>query len=66
MIGADVGLSDRCSAVYELNVGTFASMAKGNLTAAQAVATGEVVILGNGLSKPELTGVLQQVASKAG
>ena len=66
VIGADVGLSDRCSAVYELNVGTFASMAKGNLTAAQAVATGEVVILGNGLSQPELTGVLQQVASKAG
>ena len=66
VIGADVGLSDRCSAVYELNVGTFASMAKGSLTAAQAVATGEVVILGNGLSRPELTGVLQQVASKAG
>lgn len=66
VIGADMGLSDRCSAVYELNVDTFASLAKGDLTADQAVATGEVVILGNGLSKKELTGVLQQVASKAG
>ncbi len=66
IIGADLGLSDRCSAVYQLNVDTFASLAHGNLTAAQAMATGEVVILGNGLSKPELTGVLQQVALKAG
>jgi thioester reductase-like protein len=66
VVGADMGLADSCSAVYQLNVDTFASLAKGNLTAAQAVAKGDVVITGNGLSKPELTGVLQQVASKAG
>lgn len=66
VIGADIGLSDRCSAVYQLNVGTFASLAHGRMTVDQAVETGDVVILGNGLPKPELTGVLQQVTCKAG
>jgi len=66
VVAADIGLSDSCTAVYRLNVDTFASMAKGQVTAAQAVDQGDVVILGNGLSKPELTGVLQQVVLKAG
>jgi thioester reductase-like protein len=66
VVGADVGLADSCSAVYRLNVDTFASLASGEVTAAHAVAVGDVVILGNGLSKPELTGVLQQVVLKVG
>lgn len=65
VVGADIGVSDNCSATYQLNVETFKSLAQGDLTAAQAVARGDVLISGNGLPKPELAGVLQQVVAKA-
>ena len=65
VIAAEMGIDSRCSATYHLDVHTFASMARGQLTADEALAAGDVVIKGNGLSKRELSGVLQQVAAVA-
>ncbi len=58
----DQGVSPKCSAVYQMNVETFASMARGQLTANQAYEQGTLVIKGNGMPKPDLLGVLQKVA----
>ena len=63
LVAAEVGLDARCSATYQLNVTTFASLARGQVTPDQALAAGNVVIKGNGLSKREMMGVLQQVVS---
>jgi thioester reductase-like protein len=66
LVGADVGLASRCTATYELDVATFASLARGQETADQALKAGRVVIRGNGLTRRELTGALQQVVTHAG
>ena len=63
LVAADVGLDSRCSATYQLDVNTFALLARGQVTAAQALAAGSIVIKGNGLSRRELTGALQQVVT---
>jgi hypothetical protein len=59
-------LASRCTATYELDVATFASLARGQETADQALKAGRVVIRGNGLTRRELTGALQQVVTHAG
>lgn len=64
-VSVDMGVAASCSAVYQLDVDTFASLARGQVTADQAFANGRLEIRGNGLSKPELLGVLQQVATVA-
>jgi len=61
-VEAELGVSTKCSAVYQMNVETFASLARGQVTANQAYEDGTLVIKGNGMSKPELLGVLQKVA----
>ncbi|HVW02722.1 MAG TPA: SDR family oxidoreductase [Planctomycetaceae bacterium] len=63
LVAAEMGLDSRCSATYHLDVNTFASMARGQMTADQAIAAGNVRIKGNGLSRRELMGLLQQVAT---
>lgn len=62
LVQAEMGVSPKCSAVYQMNVETFASMARGQVTADQAFEEGALVIKGNGMSKPDLLGVLQKVA----
>ena len=62
-IEAEAGVSSKCSAVYHMNVETFASMARGQVTANQAYEQGSLVIKGNGMSKPDLLGVIQKVAA---
>lgn len=61
VVAADQGVPDQCTAVYHLDSDTFASLANGQRTAEDALAAGDVVIQGNGLSKPEMLGVLQNV-----
>lgn len=62
-IRAEQGVSPKCSAVFRMDVSTFASLARGQVTADQAYQDGSLVITGNGMPKPDLLGVIQKVAS---
>ena len=65
IVAADMGIDSRCSATYRLDVATLASLARGDCTPSQAMETGRLTVIGNGLSKRELVGVLQQVTATA-
>lgn len=62
VVGADVGIDANCSATMELDVDTFASLAHGHFTADQAFSSGRLHITGNGLPKPKLLRILQDIA----
>jgi hypothetical protein len=56
------GLSPQCSAVFQLDAGTFRALGDSDLAAAEAVRIGRVVIEGNGLDQAHLTAILQAAA----
>lgn len=64
IVSAQPGISRRCTATYYLNSNTFEGMAARNLSAAQAIGTGRVVIEGNGVPMDQLTQALQRVARR--
>lgn len=62
LVGAEVGRRNQCTATYNVNAQTFASMANGEQSANEAYESGQLTVEGNGLSRPELLGILDQVA----
>ncbi len=56
------GVSQRCATTYYLNTSTYQRLAKQAETVDQAIATGRVLIEGNGVPLTELTRILQLVA----
>jgi thioester reductase-like protein len=59
LAGAEHGLHGRCTATLHLTSKTFQRLVTRQLTVAQAVQGGRVMIEGNGLSRSELEAVLQ-------
>ena len=62
VVKAEPGISDHCTATYYLNATTFGRLAERETTVDEALATGRVLIEGNGLPLPELAQILQDVA----
>ena len=60
-IAAERGLSPKCSATFLLDSSTFRQLALRQLPVAHALATGRLVIEGNGLSTPEFAAVMEAV-----
>jgi thioester reductase-like protein len=63
LVAAEPGLGPECSAVFRLDSPTFQHLAMRHLTVGRAIAKGEVVVEGNGLTRPELEAVLQAAAT---
>ncbi len=62
VVAADLGLDAQCTATFHLDVTTFASLSRGELTAAEAVDTGRLEVIGNGLPHDSLLNILDEVA----
>lgn len=62
VVGAAVGLAERCSATLHLDADTFASLVKGETSAYQAVQAGQIRVTGRQSADDELLDVLQQAA----
>jgi len=63
VVGAAQGLSGRCTATYYLNSKTFECLTTRDSTVDDALLAGRVLIEGNGVPLPELTRLLETVAT---
>lgn len=61
VVGVEMGIHEARRATCELSVETFADLAQGKTTAAQALRTGRARISGNGRSTEEYADLLQQL-----
>ncbi len=64
VVAAASGLTGRCTATFYLNSRTLERMTSRELSAAQAIGSGRVVIEGNGVPLDQLTSALQHVADR--
>jgi hypothetical protein len=62
VVAAAPGLSRRSTATYYLNTQTFGRLAERELSAAEAIDTGRVLIEGNGVPQSELVRALDEIA----
>ena len=65
VVGADEGIDSDSSTTLGLEVETFASMARRQLTAEEAFAHGRVRVTGTGFSRQKLIGILQNLADSS-
>jgi thioester reductase-like protein len=63
LVAVDDGVSRRSTAVFHVHSSTFRSLAHGELSASQAVASGHVRIEGNGMDRDLLEAILQAAAT---
>jgi putative sterol carrier protein len=64
LVAVDDGVSRRSTAVFHVHSANFRSMVDGELSAAQAVASGRVRIEGNGMDRDRLEAILQAAATR--
>ena len=62
-LSGERGLNAECSATYFLNSSTFRQLAMQQLSVAHALATGRMIIEGNGLPPPKLAAVMESVVA---
>lgn len=65
VVAADVGFAPHSKATLHLDVETFASLARRELTAADAYSNGRLRLSGSGLPRQKLIGILQDLADSS-
>jgi thioester reductase-like protein len=65
VVGADMGIVPHCKARLDLDVNTFASVARGEYSAADALSSGRLRVSGSGMPKPKLIQIFQDLADSS-
>lgn len=65
VVAADVGIDATCSSTLELDVDTFASLARGHFTVDQAFSAGRVHVIGNSFPRQKFFRILQDLAESS-